>query len=147
VIHSKSSGVCSIKRVLVLAVLGLLLVCNPSVAQSPNWPGLSDTQLNAYAHDIGHSVTAAVVIAGTGLTTDWPLLTRTVLGTVVLPIAQEIFDSLYWKVPLWTNDSRYDVLTYQLPWAYYLAKKGHWAAAIGTVFAYGAVIYWRYRNY
>ncbi len=116
------------------------------LAQSPNWPGVSDPRLNGYLHDLGHPAAATAVIAGTGLLTDWPLETRTVLGTVALPIAQEVFDVLYWGAPVASEDAQMDFLTYQLPWAYYFARKKKWLSAIYTVLLYGAFLHWRYSD-
>jgi hypothetical protein len=126
--------------------LVLLLIAVPCNAQS-NWPGVQPLEVNNTLHDLGHAATASAVIGGTGLLTDWPLETRMALGALVWPLAAETYDFLRytrdWDAIPW-NDKASDFLSYQLPWAYWFAKRGRWVSSVYTVLLYATWLYWRH---
>jgi len=120
-------------------MLTLLLLLQPA------WPGLSDERLNLFVHDELHAVTSVAVAEGLGLLTDWPSETRYGLSTIVLPVAQEVFDYVYWSRLNGTNfsleSSLDDIITYQSAWTVHFVRKKKWGLAIAsfvlpTVFTY-----------
>jgi len=105
-------------------------------------------ELTGAVHDLGHSAAAASVILlleAVGVEE----LHAYLLGTVALPIVQELADGVRFglirggKWPNW--DSAHDLLTYQAPWSILLFKRGEyfWAAVV-TV---GYVLYVGWWNY
>ncbi len=114
----------------------LLLLANNSAAQAPAWPGFKDPRLNLFIHDELHAVTAVAVAEGLGVLTSWPSDTRYGLSTIVLPIAQETSDYIYWHktrgLPWNLRESVDDIVTYQSAWTVYFIRKKQWGFALAT---------------
>ncbi len=147
------------RRVLVLTFVCIAAASNVSAQDAPldwlregcwNFPCLSDPRLNGAVHDIGHTITAVAVAEGIGLVTDWSPTTRYLIGTVALPVAQEVFDAIKFGSGFKHfvgADGLHDPLTYQGAWLVpLLADKKYWQAALLTVAYSGFTYYWNYRR-
>ena len=132
-------------RLLILAALLLSPALLGAQANPPAWPGLKDPRWNLFVHDEFHAVTSVVVAEGLGIFTDWPSETRYALSTLLLPVAQETFDYIYWNkirgVPFNLESSIDDIVTYQSAWTVHFVRKKKWGFAVAafvlpTVFTY-----------
>lgn len=94
-------------------------------------------------HDAGHALTAAGVWLAV-LALGGPGLVGIVLGTVVVPLVQEVIDYFKFGETI-SRDSIHDVATYQPLWIFYLLHIGQSIVAliVGLLIAVSvAVFYW-----
>lgn len=121
-------------------LLTLLLLLSPTLlgaqANPPAWPGLKDPRWNLFVHDELHAVTAIALAEGLDIFTDWPSETRYALGALVLPIAQETFDYIYWNkiqgIPFDLKGTIDDIMTYQSAWTVHFIRKKKWGFALAA---------------
>lgn len=122
-----------------LIILLLLLgAATPALAQvsPPAWPGLKDPRLNAFVHDELHAVTSVAVAEGLGLITDWSGEVRYGLSTLALPVAQEVFDYIYWHkvqgLGFNLKEAMDDIVTYQSAWTVHFIREKKWGLALAA---------------
>ena len=124
------------KKWLLAVALWFTLAISASAAQAPAWPGLNDPRLNGFVHDELHAVTAIAVAEGLGLVTNWPSETRYGLSTIVLPVAQEAFDYVYWTrirgLAFSLDEATKDIVTYQSAWTVHFIRKKKWGFALAA---------------
>ena len=121
---------------LLAVALWFTLAISAPAAQAPAWPGLNDPRLNGFIHDELHAVTAIAVAEGLGLVTNWKSETRYGLSAIVLPVAQEAFDYVYWTrirgLEFSLDEATKDIVTYQSAWTVHFIRKKKWGFALAA---------------
>jgi hypothetical protein len=100
-------------------------------------------------HDLGHFLTACLFALAASWQFHLTPLWSTVVGTVALPLVQEIHDYIRYRVATdkwgWPSlDSIHDPGTYQLLWALYFFQTGTWQVLLGfgVIAAYICYMAW-----